>query len=359
MSTLNSQDFENVFKFYINLNNSYENFENITLRLMSEFFDMRLTTYAIFDLDKKGDSFPSDVKSNAFRMDPLEQYKEYYYKKDLFYSNINHIIFASKYVYTSDSFPTGVFTNSEYGRWLASYNVGYQAVLGGNISTSFPMHVLCVYKTIDSGGFTPRELELMHYIGKAFNKTMGLYKKHLNQQRLKELTGYLLDSLSMGYAILNSNLEPLSYNTQFISYGTKISNKMDASGIVGDLANIIRTKSTKNFSIVDKLEVKCLDYVLTLQQKKLFTSQKIETFFYLTIISEDTASQNKESPIELLTNRELEVMELLRDGLGSSEIANFLSVSHSTAKSHIRNLSIKLGASSQEELLQIIDDHSL
>ena len=44
-----------------------------------------------------------------------------------------------------------------------------------------------------------------------------------------------------------------------------------------------------------------------------------------------------------LTNRELEVLELLQEGLSNREIAEKLFISESTAKLHVRHILGKLG----------------
>jgi DNA-binding NarL/FixJ family response regulator len=55
-------------------------------------------------------------------------------------------------------------------------------------------------------------------------------------------------------------------------------------------------------------------------------------------------------PVDSLTKRELEVYELLREGLPNQAIAERLVVSHSTAKVHVHHVLRKLGKSSRSEL---------
>gem|GEM_PF-1263511 len=57
-----------------------------------------------------------------------------------------------------------------------------------------------------------------------------------------------------------------------------------------------------------------------------------------------------------LTKRETELFEYMSRGYGSSFIADALFISHNTARTHIRNIYRKLGVSSREELLQMIDE---
>jgi DNA-binding CsgD family transcriptional regulator len=355
MSELCAQDFESIFQFYTKLNNHYDDMENTTLRLMAELFNLRLTSYAIFDLDNSGHSYVRKVISHTFRTDRLEHYRKYYYKKDLFYSNIYRVLYTSKYVYTSDAFPPGVFENSEYGKWLAAANIGHQAILGGNVSTHYPIHVLCSYKTVGDGPFTERELELFHYIGKAFSETMRLYKRHLQQQRLQELIKVFTDTHELGFAILDSKGEPLSHNAQFITFGTALSDKMEVSAIIDDLTEMVATHqgAEKGDGIIEAV---ISGYLVTLQEKKIFISPNFESYTFISIqrSGKPTKASVTEPTQIQLTEREHEVMELLHQGKSSSEIAGALYISQSTAKSHIRNLSIKLGATSRADLRRII-----
>jgi DNA-binding NarL/FixJ family response regulator len=54
---------------------------------------------------------------------------------------------------------------------------------------------------------------------------------------------------------------------------------------------------------------------------------------------------------ELLTPREAEVMELLRDGATNAEIAHELSIGIETVRTHARNIYRKLGIGSRRELM--------
>lgn len=56
---------------------------------------------------------------------------------------------------------------------------------------------------------------------------------------------------------------------------------------------------------------------------------------------------------EDLTGRELEVLELIRDGYKNKQIADRLSISENTVNFHIRNLVDKLGASDRTHAVTI------
>jgi NarL family two-component system response regulator LiaR len=66
----------------------------------------------------------------------------------------------------------------------------------------------------------------------------------------------------------------------------------------------------------------------------------------------DAATQ-KESPIEVLTPRQTEVLELMVKGMRNPEIAECLTVSEATVKHHVRAILEKLGASNRSEAVAI------
>ncbi len=62
-----------------------------------------------------------------------------------------------------------------------------------------------------------------------------------------------------------------------------------------------------------------------------------------------------ESGMASLTKRELEIAELVTDRLTNPQIADKLFLSKKTVESHIRNLFVKLGASSRVEVARIVE----
>ncbi|MDJ0954412.1 MAG: LuxR C-terminal-related transcriptional regulator, partial [Acidimicrobiia bacterium] len=63
--------------------------------------------------------------------------------------------------------------------------------------------------------------------------------------------------------------------------------------------------------------------------------------------------------IEPLTDRELEVLRLLRSDLSLREIANELFISHNTIKSYTQSIYRKLGVSSRSAALETASDVDL
>ena len=63
----------------------------------------------------------------------------------------------------------------------------------------------------------------------------------------------------------------------------------------------------------------------------------------------------EDSGVGSLTKRELEIAELVTDRLTNPQIADKLFLSKKTIETHIRNIFVKLGASSRVEVARIVE----
>lgn len=84
---------------------------------------------------------------------------------------------------------------------------------------------------------------------------------------------------------------------------------------------------------------------------EIFVSDKMAASM-LSKLVEGRSSTNNTFPIDRLSDRELEVFELIGHGMGTRQIANKLHLSVKTVESHRANLKVKLQAKSATELLR-------
>jgi two-component system, NarL family, response regulator YdfI len=71
------------------------------------------------------------------------------------------------------------------------------------------------------------------------------------------------------------------------------------------------------------------------------------------------ANDSSDGPVETLTPREREVLQLLAAGLGNKEIASRLEISEHTVKFHVASIMGKLGATSRTEAVTLGIRHGL
>jgi two-component system, NarL family, invasion response regulator UvrY len=77
------------------------------------------------------------------------------------------------------------------------------------------------------------------------------------------------------------------------------------------------------------------------------------------ILAEQVLGVTKPTGIETLSNRELEVIRYIRDGLTSKEIADILCIAAKTIEVHRHNILKKLGVKNSAGLIQLINNHGL
>ena len=86
-----------------------------------------------------------------------------------------------------------------------------------------------------------------------------------------------------------------------------------------------------------------------LSGKTYVSTQVIE---HLTLQNNVNSQQADQSPVKQLSNRELEVFELIGSGLGTGDISRRLNLSIKTIESHRANIKKKLGLASSGELVR-------
>ncbi len=92
-----------------------------------------------------------------------------------------------------------------------------------------------------------------------------------------------------------------------------------------------------------------IDALRKVAEGGIFVSQKVsDTLVYRTI----RAEQNEVSPIDLLSDRELEVLQLFGEGNTTQEIANLLHLSAKTIETHRLHIKEKLGFRTAAELIR-------
>jgi DNA-binding NarL/FixJ family response regulator len=93
---------------------------------------------------------------------------------------------------------------------------------------------------------------------------------------------------------------------------------------------------------------KALEAIRALLQGKTYLSERIAARMVSRLVGGGTS---RHGPLEALTDREVEVLELIGKGLASRDVAECLHISIKTVESHREHLKSKLGLSSASELV--------
>jgi DNA-binding CsgD family transcriptional regulator len=365
MSDLSLHDFEQLFKFTYEINKQYSNFEYTVLDSLSEHLNIHLSSYTIINHNRDGSRLISKNISRAIDPEELELYRHEMYKKDIFinYFNMHRSAAISKDIYTSNEFPEGEFENSEYGKYLASFNIAHQAILGIKNTTTPPGHVLSLYKSIGSGKFTDHELTLFKYIGKSFNSAVSRYKEFMKQNWILTINNEFSNMVGFGYVLIDTFGSILYHNDTYLTLGTQLSEEQDLMSMTQELIGKIHKENPNTGSDQKILECEVNGFTLTLSVKKINTPTGFQRYKMLSIRDRLPHTSRENTRVMLMeeysiTSREAEIMLLMSKGLDNNEIADVLFISMSTVKSHIRNIYSKLEVSSRMELLRKIRPHT-
>jgi len=95
---------------------------------------------------------------------------------------------------------------------------------------------------------------------------------------------------------------------------------------------------------------KVIEGIRQLLEGKVFVSDSVKEALALRLVEDKT--QTPRSPVEHLSDRELEVFEMLGEGLGTRQIANSLCVSIKTVQAYCARAKEKLNVRSATELLR-------
>ncbi|MDR1042920.1 MAG: LuxR C-terminal-related transcriptional regulator [Clostridiales Family XIII bacterium] len=360
MATLSVQDLERLFKFSLLVNKSYENFEYAVLDALSDCLDMHFTSYTIADHNNDGTRSIVRNISKSIEEEILDEYKRELYKKDIFlnYFNEKRYNAVSTNIFTSNDFPADTFKNSEWGKYLAKYNIGHQAVIGIKNTPNPPSHTVSFYKPLDADPFSDYEIELFHRIGMVFHCSVSKYKEHIKARLISDIIGSFSDTMGRGYVVANPcTNDILCYNESFVQHSEQLSDKQSMQAIVKELVDLVNAQGTSSSS--DRNVKQCIvdGYTIISCMKKISTPDGFRKYLVLSVNKPREASETNETKANLmnrfdLTSREAEVAVLMTKGYENTEIADKLYISMSTVKSHVHSIYSKFSVSTRTEFIR-------
>jgi len=355
---LTKQDYDHIFTFYSAINSDYSNYENIVLFSLSKIFNIKLAAYGVFKIDSDGVIIVDHIISNSIRGEIIERYKRKYYLEDAFLGNYSQLCYANPDAcYFADNLlEQEKYQQSGYVKLLRQSNIGHEALIGVNGSPGNLIHVIKVYKTIESGDFTEREKEIFQYIGKAFNNSKTLYNRFILQQRKLEVVSAYCDEISFGFAILDGKGRLLQSNSAFMDYSAKLSSGLTKAEIAKDIIFAVTGTDKLPEENYFREEAHVNGVIIAMQKKRVILSIRTENLFFITLQKDKGDRVPDIDSLALssrygLTRRETEVILLVAKGYNNQEISDELFIGVSTVKTHISNIYSKLSVKSRTEIL--------
>lgn len=346
-------------KILISCDNNVE-FRSKCLKLIQKHFNYQHISFNIYDIAAK---VASEIKLPCFdnvtlglSKDLCFEYYRNYYKQDFLVINNRSIdirdIIRICDVVSYDEYERSGFYKNLYKRYGLYFQVGM-----GIFRDQKQIGTLSLLRGKDEGEFSDKEVELFYLLRDVISQYLVNYLHleflNLEIQALKAHTS----TFPIGHIVIDNHFN--------VTYANPIGEEyvLDLTGMPLDLfkyfyVNNIQPKIgiLTQETPVDKF-IELQNYYLRIEEHQVEhnSTQKTKQFSTSIYIEKKFAVRShkflKESFVEELTQREIEVIELMRQGLKNAEIANALHLSENTVKAHIHRIYGKVGVNSKTALL--------
>ena len=362
LDVLKAEDIEKILRFSYILSDSFDKFEIATLSALEDIFGYHISTYSVYNENLDGDIYISRNFSNFFRKKELDYYDTSAYRDDPAVQEavINRAMSSSKYVYVNE-YKEG--SENSFVQTMIGYGIKFQIRVGANTKVEPPVHILSVYKTFQSGEIDEYELKLLETIGKVFSRYVGVYKQFRSYQKDTEMYSHTLDDAASGYAFYSANANILHYNKVFLRYAACIDKNIKPRAFVETAVDEYdKVMSLDSQQQGASMTVDKGDFIVKVCDRQFSSKFENATYYVVNILKKEkdesaqvykTTSRKKYLDHDL-TIREMEVCELIEEGLNNTEIAEKLVISMPTVKTHIKNIFSKFNVSSRLELLKLL-----
>ena len=257
---------------------------------------------------------------------------------------------------------------SAYLQYLHSLGITSQAF----IFLEWEQHTyaaISLFRHEDEGDFTPEELQMFSILARLITKQ---YLQTLSQNQATFLLHHFdsyFSNLDLGVALLNSHNQILIANQAFSEYSQyiishgPINDDIVTSGTVNSSPAYLSGQKLVNYyghhiiTNPQKIKIECLLYRYQFHTKSIHYQSGADLnsveYQHLTFL---TRQEKIESPalrtaLKHLTSRELVVVSNLASGMSNAEIAEAMSISQFTVKTHLQNIYSKCNVSGRSELI--------
>jgi len=306
-----------------------------------------------------------DIGSDSVSFILLNRYKEEYYKKDPFLKEFRkkaHSARSNSLFTLTDFMTIEEYSQTEFGKFMQDFNLGYFATITTAAVSGFPVYSILVHKTINEPDFSEKEVELLILIARAFTDSYILYREYMKMKNTTDMICQYMDTFNYGFAIVDDTGNVASYNSSYIFFASRITNKKDIYFINNDLLKLIEEKlDMPLLEITRPVTLEFGAFHIKLSPNSAIADKNVTRHVYINIYDtaqpqtgliaskESAGAQPSSQAMDKgkFTNREYEIIELMLQGCNNQEIANKLYISIFTVKTHIKNIFNKLDVSTR------------
>lgn len=351
---IKSKDYDNILQFISLIQQDKGDFRRKVLKCLSDIFTYNHMTFLL--VDEKGmftDPFSLDISRELCQL-----YTQYYFKTDIFHPiNLPEQVMRSKKAITiSDIMSYRQFENTDYyNEFLKKDNLYYEIAIP-LVADDKLIGGVGIFKTKDEGDFRHKDMEILSCLSKYIAHYLEQYQEISQMKNENHMYKSCISQLPIGMVVLDSKRSIVSYNEAAELFCMDILNHKSYSKSVEEvinaaLLNLNLSGINTSSCIYTNLEQYIFKISLTIVPD---IRKGIETYYRVYIIKDPAKGKtNLQYLLQgyKLTQRELEIVELISKGLSNREISERLYISINTVRTHIDNIFSKLNVNSRMAIL--------
>lgn len=365
------QSTERLFSFLRELIDGKNEFPQRVLKLFSKYFNCNKALFFPYLADPiykepkiRHISLNNFIALNVTAQD-MKAFTDYYYKKDIFSPDqLPPALQARDVLRIVDIMSLEEYERTEYYFYLNSVSLYYQACIflkykGRNIAS------VNLFRSRDMGDFTQEDADAFAYLSEFVSRFYVVALSNAPNLMLRSLFGKQFDGLEMGVVLLDSYMIALQANPAARRYSEQMISEM--AGKNDFFQKSTRWTEAENSHVqmlLNYLGPKILadnEAISLLEQHFCFRSNSFTASdimgslrnYHMLFIYRGSEADNGEpmQPVNALTRRESEVLNLVLQGYDNPYIADQLGMSIYTVRTHISNIYKKFGVNNKISLL--------
>lgn len=352
---LTNEDYEKILQFISMIRDEKDDYQYSVLKCLSKLFAFdHLAFHLINEEGRFTSSLGLNISSKLFQL-----YSEYYFKTDIFHPvNVSSQLIMSKNTFTiTDLMSLQQFENTEYyNDFLKTDNLFYEIAMPLKLDQKL-IGAIAIFRPREDGNFTPKDRKLLSNLSTHIAFHLNEYLETMQIRNEQQIYKNCISQLPFGLVVLDNNWNIVSSNNTAKVYCYDLLNNENLQDPVSEmiksiLPNISFQSINPSTVIYNDLESYDLKIVPSIVPN---INKGIETYYLLYLIKKTPHNQlkNLQSPVHHynLTDRELEIVQLIAQGLSNKEIAATLFLSTNTIRTHVNNIFNKLSVSNRTAIL--------
>lgn len=352
---LTIKDYEKILQFISLMHDDrHGDYRYKLLENISRIFAFNRLTFHLVDTEGRfSNSLGLNVSNILFEM-----YAEYYFKTDIFHPiNVSgQFITSKKTIAVTDLMSYKQFEETEYYKdFLNKDNLYYEIAMPLRFNNRL-IGAIGIFRSKEEGNFTTKDHEVLNTIYDFISHNLNEYLSTMQIKNERQIYKNSISHLPMGLIILDKSMNIVSNNELAKNYCLDILNStfyVDPTREV--VLNILPKISFQSIDSSSVIYYELKDYTIKIVPSLVPSLYKgVETYYIFNIIKKSSVEHkifHDFASSYNLTSREMEIVELLSQGLSNKKIASQLYISTHTVRTHMDNIFNKLSVSSRTAVL--------